>query len=402
MTKQPVYLDYAAATPLDDEVLVAMLPYYQQKFQNPSALYLSAKTVHGDVESARETVAQVIGARPSEIVFTAGGTEANNLAISGVMQQFPDGNVIASAIEHDSVLHPTALYQHRLTPVTAQGIVDVDELIKLIDDNTVLVSVMYANNELGTIQPITKIAHELQSIRQQRQAAGNSRPLYFHTDACQAANYLSLTKSRLGIDLMTLNGGKIYGPKQSGCLFVRAGVELSPQILGGGQERNLRSGTENVAGIIGFARALQATQQRRDTESARLGKLQKQFIQQLRDRIPAVIITCLPQDSSDQVEIPPVLPNFVHIRIPSADNERLVMELDERDIQAAAGSACSASNDEPSHVLTALGLSEADAQSSIRFTMGRHTTEVDIERTVEALAAIDTVVYTDTRYTSQR
>jgi cysteine desulfurase len=396
MTKQPVYLDYAAATPVDDEVLAAMLPYYQQKFQNPSALYLSAKAAHSDIESARETVAQVLGARPSEIVFTAGGTEANNLAISGVMQQFPDGNVVTSVIEHDSVLHPAAQYQHRLTPVTAQGIIDVIELIKLIDDNTVLVSVMYANNELGTIQPIMKITQQLQSIREQRRAAGNSRPLYFHADACQAANYLPLAKSRLGIDLMTLNGGKIYGPKQSGCLFVRAGVELAPQILGGGQERNLRSGTENVAGIIGFARALQATQQCRDDESTRLGKLQKQFIQQLRDRIPSVIITCSPQDSSAQTENPPILPNFIHVRIPRADNERLIMELDEQGIQAAAGSACSASNDEPSHVLTALGLDEVDAQSSIRFTMGRHTTEVDVDRTIEALAVIDTVVYTNT------
>jgi cysteine desulfurase len=397
MTKQPVYLDYAAATPVDDEVLAAMLPYYQQKFQNPSALYLSAKAVHSDIESARETVAQVLGARPNEIVFTAGGTEANNLAVSGIMRRFPEGNVITSAIEHDSVLRPAAQYQHRLSPVTPQGVVNVDELIKLIDDNTMLVSVMYANNELGTIQPITKIAQQLQSIREQRRAAGNPHPLYFHTDACQAANYLSLTKSRLRIDLMTLNGGKIYGPKQSGCLFVRAGVELTPQTLGGGQERNLRSGTENVAGIIGFAHALQATQQRRDDESIRLGKLQKQFIQQLRDRIPSVVVTCLPQDSPDTTETPPILPNFIHIRIPGADNERLVMELDEQGIQAAAGSACSASNDEPSHVLTALGLDEADAQSSIRFTMGRHTTEADIDRTVEALAAIDTVVYTDTR-----
>lgn len=397
MTKQPVYLDYAAATPVDDEVLAAMMPYYQQEFQNPSALYLSAKRVHGDIESARQTVAQVIGARPSEIVFTAGGTEANNLAISGIMQQFPDGNVVTSAIEHDSVLHPVAQYQHRMAPVTAGGVVDVDELAKLIDDHTVLVSVMYANNELGTIQPITKLAHLVQTIREERQAAGNARPLYLHSDACQAANYLPLSKSRLGVDLLTLNGGKIYGPKQSGCLFVRAGVELSPQILGGGQERNLRSGTENVAGIVGFAQALKATQQRRDDESTRLGKLQKQFIQQLREHMPSVIVTCSQQDLPDQTETPPTLPNFIHIRIPGADNERLVMELDERGIQAAAGSACSASSDEPSHVLTALGLSEADAQSSIRFTMGRATTTADIDRTSEALAAIDSVVYTDNR-----
>lgn len=397
MTKQPVYLDYAAATPVDDEVLAAMMPYYQQEFQNPSALYLSAKRVHGDIESARQTVAQVIGARPSEIVFTAGGTEANNLAISGIMQQFPDGNVVTSAIEHDSVLHPVAQYQHRMAPVTAGGVVDVDELAKLIDDHTVLVSVMYANNELGTIQPITKLAHLVQTIREERQAAGNARPLYLHSDACQAANYLPLSKSRLGVDLLTLNGGKIYGPKQSGCLFVRAGVELSPQILGGGQERNLRSGTENVAGIVGFAQALKATQQRRDDESTRLGKLQKQFIQQLREHMPSVIVTCSQQDLPDQTETPPTLPNFIHIRIPGADNERLVMELDERGIQAAAGSACSASSDEPSHALTALGLSEADAQSSIRFTMGRATTTADIDRTSEALAAIDSVVYTDNR-----
>lgn len=393
---QSVYLDYAAATPMDDEVLASMMPYYQQKFQNPSALYLSAKSVHAELESARESVARVLGARPSEIVFTAGGTEANNLAVSGVMERFPDGNVVTSAIEHDSVLHPAALYQHKSAPVSPRGLVDVDALLELVDEHTVLVSVMYANNEVGTIQPITQLAQRLEAIRAQRQAHGNSRPLYLHTDACQAANYLPLNKSRLSIDLMTLNGGKIYGPKQSGCLFVRAGVELSPQILGGRQERNLRSGTENVAAIIGFAHALNVTQERRDEESKRLGGLQKDFIQKLQTRVPTSVITALAQTPTDQ-PAPPVLPNFVHVRIPGADNERLIMELDERGVQAAAGSACSASTDEPSHVLTAMGCSEAEAQSSIRFTMGRHTTAEDIERTIEALAGIDTVVYTDTR-----
>ena len=384
MDKQLVYLDYAAATPVSDEVLEAMHPFLAEQFYNPSALYLAAKEVHRQLESARESVAGILGARPSEIVFTAGGTEANNLAIRGVMEQFPDGNVVVSAVEHDSVLRPAAQYDHHIAPVTPQGRVDVDQLMGLIDDQTVLVSIMYANNETGAVQPITTVAKHIQAIRDQRVKAGNTTPLYLHTDACQAANYLPLSHARLGVDLMTLNGGKIYGPKQTGCLYIKAATQIAPQVLGGGQERGMRSGTENVSGFLGLAQALDKTARLRETEYKRLQELQTMFIAGLLRRFPDAVI------QSTQ----PVLPNFVHIQIPGADNERLIMELDERGVMAAAGSACSASSDEPSHVLKAMGLSDEQAQSSIRFTMGRLTTREDIDTVIKALAAIDPMLYT--------
>lgn len=377
---QTIYLDHAAATPLDDDVLAAMRPYLTDQFYNPSALYLAAKRVAKDITAARERVAKQLGARPSEIVFTAGGTEANNLAIHGVMHQFPDGNVVATAIEHDSVLKPAAQYDYRIASVTERGAVDVEHLERLIDDNTVLVSIMYANNETGAVQPISQIAQVIESMRKQRLATGNTKPLYLHTDACQAANYLPLNKSRLGIDLMTINGGKVYGPKQSGCLFVATGTQLSPQVLGGGQERGMRSGTESAAQIVGFAAALAKAQTMRESESKRMIELRATFCGLLNRHVSDAVLTLTPKTG--------VLPNFVHVLVPNSDNERLIMELDEQGIMAAAGSACSASNDEPSHVLMAMGLSWADAQSSLRFTMGRSTTEADVRRVAEVLSKL--------------
>lgn len=377
---QTIYLDNAAATPVDPVVLAQMQPYYQDQFYNPSALYLSAKAVSHDIATARELVAKQLDARSAEITFTAGGTEANNLAIHGVMQQFPNSNLIVSAIEHDSVLAPAAQYDCRVVPVNDRAQIDLAHLSKSIDENTVLVSIMYANNEVGAIQPISRISQVVQATRDKRIAAGNNTPLYLHTDACQAANYLSLNKSRLGVDLMTLNGGKVYGPKQSGCLFVRAGTELIPQIAGGGQERGLRSGTENVAQTIGFAHALAAAQSIRQFEFDRLHKLREEFCARIASHAPAAVIT--PSAKTG------VLPNFVHLQLPGTDNERIIMELDERGIMAAAGSACSASSDEPSHVLMAMGFTTQAAQSSIRFTMGRHTTQQDIQRVVEVLSGL--------------
>ncbi|TXG77814.1 cysteine desulfurase [Patescibacteria group bacterium] len=384
MSKPTVYLDHAAATPIGDDVLQAMQPYFQEQFYNPSALYLAAKQVHRAVTAARESVARVLGARPNEVVFTAGGTEANNLAISGVMQQFPNGNVVTTAIEHDSVLSPVRQYDYQIAAVTPKGVLDMASLRERINDRTVLVSVMYVNNEVGTIQPITEVVKLVRTIRRERATTGNAMPLYMHTDACQAANYLPLTQSRLGVDLMTLNGGKIYGPKQSGCLYVRTGVELHPQILGGGQERGMRSGTENVPGIVGFAHALTKAAHLREAECRRLGELQAKLASNLLQQFPDVIVH----------SVQPMVPNFVHVRIPGTDNERLIMELDERGIMAAAGSACSASNDEPSHVLTAMGLTDEQAQSSIRFTMGRLTTAEGVDNVLQALADINRSMYT--------
>lgn len=379
--KKSVYLDHAAATPLDPLVFEAMRPYLTQKFYNPSAVYLAAKEVARDIEVARKRIAAQLGVRPSEIFFTAGGTEANNLAIHGVMQTFPGKKLVVSAIEHESVLAPAHQHDYKETSVLLDGRVDMDVLQKLIDDQTVLVSIMLANNEIGTIQPLSKIARLIAEIRKKRQKNGNGLPLYLHTDAAQAANYLDLHASRLGVDLMTVNGGKIYGPKQSGFLYVRAGVNLAPQILGGGQERGMRSGTENVAGCIGVAVALESVQTRRHEETARLKALQKLFFELVEKHIPTAQING---------SLKHRLPNNVHITLPGQDNERLIMALDQAGIQAAAGSACSASNEEPSHVLRAIGLSESEAQGSLRFTMGQSTDEMAIRQAVKVLTSLIT------------
>ena len=372
----PIYVDYAAATPVDPQVLAAMQPYYEQEFYNPSATYLAAKTVASKLAEARATVAHWLGARPSEIIFTAGGTEANNLAIDGIMGQFADGHLVISSIEHESVLGPAQQYDYHAVAVQPDGTIDLAALQAAITDKTVLVSVMYANNEIGTIQPLADIARLLQNIREVRRKQNNDRPLYFHTDACQAANYLDLHVARLGADLMTLNGGKIYGPKQSGVLYVSAHVQLQPQILGGGQERNLRSGTENVAQSVGLATALGLAQSQRQAEAKRLQQLQQLCIQQLEQIVPSVVI-----NGSRKKR----LPNNVHLTIPGVDNERLLMQLDEVGIMAAAGSACSASDEEPSHVLRAIGLDDAAAQASLRVTFGRQTSQRNIEQVVTAI-----------------
>ncbi len=373
------YLDYAAATPLDSEVLAAMQPFFADAFYNPSAGYMVAQKVRACLEKARADVATVLGARSSEIIFTAGGTEADNLAICGVLQQFPGANLVVSAIEHDAVLAPARQFNCSAALVDGQGIVDLADLESKINDQTVLVSVMYANNEVGSIQPIRHIAALLQKIRNERHKAGNKLPLYFHTDACQAANYLDLQVARLGVDLVTLNGGKIYGPKQSGVLYVSSRVQLQPVIRGGGQERNLRSGTENVGACIGFAKALQLVQAKRHSEAERLGELQTTAYKLIAEKMPQAVINGSRKHR---------LPNNIHLTIPGQDNERLLIELDEHGILAAAGSACSAADEEPSHVLRAMGLSDTDAQASLRFTMGQATTKADVQALVDTLHSV--------------
>jgi cysteine desulfurase len=374
-----IYLDYAAATPLSPLVLKAMEPYFMERFYNPSAGYLAAQAVQKDLETARSAIALVLGVKSAEIIFTAGGTEANNLAIRGVMEQFPASNVVISSIEHESVIGPSQLYRNRLAAVGTDGIVDIQKLLASIDDQTVLVSVMYCNNEVGSIQPIHKISLALEHLKKDRLLKGNKLPLYFHSDAAQAGNYLDMHISRLGVDILTINGGKIYGPKQSGALFVKTGISLKPQILGGGQERRVRSGTENVSADIGLAVALSLAQEKRLVESQRLGQLQTMFIEFLKEKIPSVVING---------SLKHRLVNNIHITLPHQDNERVLMQLDEADILAAAGSACSASSQEPSHVLRAMGIKKSDARSSIRFTMGRDTDQTSLQRVVEILSSL--------------
>ena len=374
-----IYLDHAAATPLDQEVLVAMQPYFSDVFYNPSATYLPARQAREVLEDARGRVAHWLGARPTEVIFTAGGTEGNNLAIAGIMANFPNCSVTVSGIEHESVLAPAQQFNCSVALATEQGRVDIDDLRQKISPNTVLVSVMYANNEVGTIQPLRHISAMLAEIRAERIKAGNETPLYFHTDACQAANYLGLSVASLGIDLMTLNGGKIYGPKQTGVLYAASHVKLSPIIRGGGQERGLRSGTENVAGAIGFATALDVAQTMRQNEAARLNEVKNGAIRLLCQKIPGVIV-----NGSLKYR----LPNNMHLTLPGFDNERVLLQLEERGFFAATGSACSASSEEPSHVLSAMGIGDEAAQSSLRITMGRATTKTDMEKFIQALTDI--------------
>ncbi|MEI8187518.1 MAG: cysteine desulfurase family protein [Candidatus Saccharibacteria bacterium] len=374
-----IYLDYAAATPMDSQVIDAMTPFFNHKFFNPSATYGPAKFVKNDLNNARKQIASWLGAKSEEIIFTAGGTESNNLAINGVMSLHKTKNIIISSVEHDSVLYPAKKYVHKVAPVDDKGVIILDKLLSLVDNNTTLISVMYANNEIGSIQPIKDIALGINSIKKQRLLSNNLTPLLLHVDASQAVNYLDIHHARLGIDLMTLNGGKIYGPKQSGILFVKSGVSLEPSILGGGQEKNLRSGTENVAASIGLAKALDIAQSSRKEEHNRLADLQKHFFKSIAAKIPSVTING---------SIKSRLPNNLHITIPGADNERLLSQLDDRNIYCAAGSACSASSVEPSHVLKAMGIGDDLARSSLRLSMGRQTTKKDIDDTINALDEI--------------
>lgn len=362
---QTAYFDYAAATPLLPEALAAMQPYFTDIFYNPSAMYVSARAVKYDIQAARATVARAIGAKPNEIIFTAGGTEANNLAIMGCMQQYTDAHVVTTSIEHESVLQPAHLYDQTIVPVDTQGRVNTRVLTQAITDNTVVVSIILANNEIGTIQDIKEITTAVTQIKAQRHKAGNTRPIYVHTDACQAVNYLDINTTRLGIDMMTINAGKIYGPKQTGALFVKSSVPLRPIIYGGGHERSLRSGTQNVANIIGFAKAIETVRQDVTTEVKRLEYLQRHIIENLVDGATIQL---------NGARVGRRLANNIHLTINGYDNERLLMELDERGVQIATGSACSASSDAPSHVLAAIGLSDAQTRNSVRITCGRYTT----------------------------
>ena len=375
-----VYLDFAAATPVDAGVLAAAQPYWNEQFYNPSALYQPARDVKAALQAARSEIAGWIGCQAEEVYFTAGGTEANNLAIKGVMEQYPDKRCVISALEHESVRAPAAHYDLATIPVGQDGLIDPESLTQLVDDQTVLVSIIYASNEIGTIQPLREIGRVLERLRKQRRAAGNDLPLYFHTDACQAANYLDLHQNNLGVDLLTINGGKLYGFKQSGCLYVRRGLALQPLIDGGGQEFALRSGTENVAFAVGLAAALTQAQQLRHDEQHRLEQLQKHFINQLQQTFPDCIMNGTQRKR---------LVNNVHVTFPGQHNEVLLLQLEQQGVLAAAGSACSANDQaKPSYVLEAIGLDTAAIQASIRFSLGRTTTEQDISHCLDVLRSI--------------
>jgi len=369
------YFDYAAATPMLPAAAEAMRPYLNDNFYNASALYLSAKKNRSIIEGVRHEIAKGLGAKPLEIVFTAGGTEANNLAIHGIMQKFPDAHMIASAIEHDSVLSPASKYDHSIVQVDKNGFVSLEAIKKAVKSSTVLISVMYANNEIGTIEPIHEISKYIEEQRKIRKQNGNTYPLYLHTDACQATNYLDLQVSRLGVDLLSINAGKMYGPKQCGALFIKTGIALMPLLQGGGQEWNLRSGTENISAIVAFGVSWKEVRGNYQKEADRVTQLRNTLVHDLLQRIPG----CSLNGPKEKKRIA----NNVHITIKDIDNERLLMELDELGFMVASGSACNASNDEPSHVLKAIGLNDEQARSSIRITLGKYTESKAIHALVD-------------------
>jgi len=356
-----------------------MQPYFTEVFYNPSASYLAARKVRADVEAARATVAKWLGAKPAEVLFTAGATEANNLAIHGIMQRYPGANLLVAETEHEATLAPARQYVHELIPVTPKGLVDTVLLKNLIDDRTVLVSVAYANNEIGVVQPLRHIAELLAEIRTARRQAGNDLPIYLHTDAAQAACYLDLHAARLGADLMTINGGKMYGPKQVGALYVSSKIILEPQISGGQQERGLRSGTENVPGVIGLAAAIEAAQTHRHEEGDRERQLRELLLKELQVSFPTMTVNG---------DLKRRLPNNLNVSFPGLDGERILMAADERGLQIATGAACSANKHTASHVLKALGCDERTVNGSVRLSLGAGTTEADIAQTVAILKEV--------------
>lgn len=367
----PIYFDYAAATPLDERVFAAMHPYMSEEFYNPSAAYQAARKVRTAIDEARHQLAIEIGGKRDEIILTAGATESINLAFQGVLSSAD--HVVIGATEHAAVREVAAQYAHAIVDVTAAGSILPEAVHSKVTDDTVLISITAADSELGTIQPLAKVAVLVAGIRRDRMKRGCKTPLYLHTDASQAAGVLDLHVARLGVDMLTLNAAKCYGPKQVGLLWARSDIVLRPLVRGGGQERGLRSGTENVAGIIGFARALHIAQSRRHGEVERL--------RALRDQLQSALVAALPELIVNGSSIKR-LPGHLNISLPGLDAERVVFHLDAKGIMLATGAACAANKGTRSPVLEAVGMSPEAADGSLRISLGRFTTEKEIERAV--------------------
>lgn len=371
----PIYLDYAAATPLDERVFAVMEPYYGEKFHNPSAAYQAARDVRTDIDDARRRIAQLIGVKRDDIVFTAGATESIALAFHGVTND--GGHVVIGATEHEAVRSFSDHFDTSVVGVNEKGYIHLDELEECITDETVLVSITCADGELGTMQPVRKIGQLVESVRVSRKARGIERPIYFHTDASQAAGFMGLHMSRLGVDMLTLNAGKVYGPKQVGLLALMPHVRLSPLFVGGGQERGLRGGTENVPGIIGFAKALELVIAKQDSESKRLRDLRDSLRSQLEKSVPDLIINGHAKKQ---------LPSHLHISLPGLDAERAVFALDALGVLVATGAACAANKGTRSRTLVAVGMPDELADSSLRISLGRQTTNGQVDRAAQLIS----------------
>ncbi|MFC1901305.1 cysteine desulfurase NifS [Chloroflexota bacterium] len=370
-----IYLDYAATTPTHPDVLKAMLPYFTEAFGNPSTIYSYGQEAKGEIEEARAKVAGLIGARDEEIVFTGGGTEADNFAIKGVAfaNESKGNHIITSSIEHHAVLETCKFLEKRgfnitRLPVDNYGLVDPDDVRRAITKNTILISVMHANNEIGTIAPIAEIG------KIAREAGVN-----FHTDAVQTAGHIPIDVNELGVDLLSMSAHKLYGPKGVGALYIRKGTRLVPFMHGGEQERRRRAGTENVPGIVGFGKAAELARQEIAEEVERLTQLRDRLVEGLLKRIDH---TCLNGHPVKR------LPNNVNISVDFVEGESMLLNLDLEGICASTGSACSSGSLEASHVLLAMGLSHVQAHGSLRFTLGKWTTGEEIEQLLETLPRI--------------
>lgn len=381
-----IYLDYAATTPVDEEVLKAMMPYFSEKFGNASSIHSFGQEAITAIDKSREKIAKCFNCDFAEIIFTGSATESNNLAIKGIAHNFcysrscVRSHIISTAIEHESVLEPLKELEkagHEVTylPVDKEGLIKISDLEKAIKDNTILISIIYANNEIGTIQPIKEIGKLLEKINKKRQEAGLSK-IYFHTDAAQALNYLECRPDWLKVDLLTFSGHKIYGPKGIGGLYIRKNTPLSPIIFGGGQEFGLCSGTENVAYIVGLAKAVELTFKNKDKNYKKMldlrNKLWKNIIIYDKD-------VKLNNPSSNY------LPNILNIHFSEISNETLIIALDRAGLAVSAGSACLSRALAVSHVLTATGLTLKQANESIRISLGKNTTGQEIKKTAKII-----------------
>ncbi len=371
-----IYLDYAAATPLSDKALNAMLPYYSEQFFNPSAAYLPAVAVRRAYEKAKDDIAHVIGAKGADLVMTSGATESINLAFSLI----PAGaEVLISAVEHASVLESAKRTgNYKVIDVDKNGRIDIEDFKAKLTPRTQFVSVCLVSSELGTIQPISDLARIVAAERQRRAFAGEKTPLYFHTDASQGLGLLEVKLNRLGVDLLTLNAAKVYGPKGIGALYVGHNVRLKPLVVGGGQEMGLRSGTENVPATIAFAAAITEAEKHLNGERKRLQDLKRSFRQILSD-LPN--IRFLGKEKNQ-------LASYLPITIPGLDAERLIYALEDRGVYVSTGAACAASKGIKSPSLQAIGLSESEIAGSLRITMGKQTDLSSIQKAGEIIHEI--------------
>ncbi|MFA4967284.1 MAG: cysteine desulfurase NifS [Candidatus Margulisiibacteriota bacterium] len=370
-----VYLDHAATTPTDPRVVEAMRPYFTEIFGNPSSIHQFGQEAKGEMEAAREKVASLIGAKPEEIVFTSGGTEADNFALEGVAfaNEKKGNHIITSKIEHHAVTECGTFLAKRgfnitYLPVDKYGLVDPEDVKKAITDKTVLVSIMHANNEIGTIEPIAEISKIVKE-----------KGIYFHTDAVQTAAHIPVNVNDLGVDLLSISGHKFYGPKGIGILYIRKGTRMVPFLHGGAQERNRRASTENVPGIVGMAAAAEIAISEMTGEASRELVLRDKLIKGLLDGIPDVILNGHPTQR---------LPNNVNVSIKYIEGESILLNLDMMGIAGSSGSACTSGSLDPSHVLLAIGLPHEIAHGSLRLTLGKQTTEEDINYVLEALPPI--------------